>query len=231
MRDARHQDSGVLDSRPVEPNLRSRLHAGVAAAVGRPAFWVAAVVVLLGIPLAMGLSRERPTFPPVLGRLPEFSLVDQDGRPFDEQRMLGSVWISGFIFTRCPTVCPRLTERMAFVQKRLRHMGGAVRLASFSVDPDYDTPERLHAYARRAHANPRVWTFVTGKLGAMRDAVVGGFKMTMVAEDADDFLSITHGERLVLVDRRLRIRGYYETGDEALDRLVRDAALVAGVDR
>jgi protein SCO1 len=205
--------------------------AGIAGAVGRPAFWVAAVVVLLGIPLGIGLGRRPPVPPPVLGTLPAFSLVDQQGQPFDTERMRGKVWIADFIFTRCPTSCPRLTARMAMLQRRLRNMGGEVRLASFSVDPEYDTPARLDEYAQRAHANPRVWTFVTGKLGAMEQAVVGGFKVAMGRDAPDDLLSIVHGEHLVLVDRHLRIRGYYEASDEASDRLVRAAALLASVDR
>jgi protein SCO1/2 len=212
-------------------DLRSTLHARVSTAVARPAFWVVAVAVLLAVPLAMGLSRKAPVVPRVLATLPAFSLVDQDERPFDTDGMRGKVWIAGFIFTRCPTVCPRLTERMALLQKRFRHMGGEVRLVSFSVDPDHDTPQRLREYARAAHANPRVWTFVTGPLAALREAVVGGFKMTMERGAPDDLLSITHGERFVLVDRHARIRGYYEIGDDDLDQLVRDAALLAGVDR
>ena len=101
---------------------------------------------------------------------------------------------------------------------------------SFTVDPEYDTPARLSDYARRAHANPRVWTFVTGTLGAMERAVVSGFKVAMGRDQpaSDDFLSIFHGERFVLVDRRLRIRGYYDGDDESADRLIRDAALLAG---
>ncbi len=209
----------------------SGLHARIAAAVGRPWFWIGAVSVLLAVPLAMGLSREAPVPPPVLGTLPAFSLADQDEIPFDSARMRGKVWIADFIFTRCPTSCPRLTERMALLQKRLRHMGGEIRLVSFTVDPGYDTPARLRAYARRAHANPRVWTFVTGPLDALRGAVVDGFKVTMQRDAPDDFLSITHGEHLVLVDRRSRIRGYYGIRDDDLDRLVSDAALLAAVDR
>jgi len=194
-------------------------------------FWVGTVAVLLAVPLSMGLTREAPSFPRVLGSLPDFSLLDQDGRPFESSGMRGAVWIADFIFTRCPTICPRLTERMGLVQKRLRNMGGAVRLVSFTVDPEYDTPARLSAYARRVHANPRVWAFVTGPLGAMKEAVAGGFKMVMERDAPDDFLSITHGERMVLIDRRLRIRGYYETADDDIDGLIRDAALLASLDR
>jgi len=222
--------SPVRDSSAIR-RAAAAIHDRVQRAVGRPLFWAATVTVLLAVPLALGLSRDAPVTPPVLGTLPAVALSDQDGRPFTHETARGKVWIADFIFTRCPTVCPRLTERMAKLQKRLRHMGGEVRLVSFSVDPEFDTPARLASYARSAHANPRVWTFVTGRLGAMEHAVVSGFKVAMGRDKAapDDFLSIFHAERFVLVDRRLRIRGYYDGDDESQDRLIRDAALLAGI--
>lgn len=213
-------------------SVGERAGARVSAAVARPLFWVVVVALLSAVPVGIGLRRTLPPPLPVLGALPAFSLADQDGKPFSLAAMRGSVWIADFVFTRCPGVCSTLSARMAKIQHRMRNMDRNVQLVSFSVDPDYDTPARLSEYARRFHANPALWTFVTGPMDAVKSVVVNGFKIAMGRDDGkpDDFLSIFHGEHLVLVDRAGRIRGYYDATDESIDRLVHDAGFVANLD-
>jgi protein SCO1/2 len=63
-----------------------------------------------------------------------------------------------FVFTSCTTVCPILSATFSSVQDGL---GPGVRLVSISIDPEYDTPARLAAYAARFRARPQ-WTFLTG---------------------------------------------------------------------
>jgi protein SCO1/2 len=135
------------------------------------------------------------------------------------------VWVASFVFTSCPSVCPALMERMQQVQHRSRNAGAAVRLVTFTVDPETDTPERLAAFARRFKASPYRWTFLTGDLGVIESTVVGGFKLAM-GRDAENLFQIFHSERLVLVDREGFIRGYYEANDEGIDKLMRDVSLV-----
>jgi protein SCO1/2 len=174
--------------------------------------------------------------PPPLYEVPAFSLTDQFGRPFGSDDLRGKIWIANFIFTHCPTRCADLTNSMASLQKRLRYMRDSVYLTSFSVDPEHDTPEKLSAYAEKYGAKQSTWRFLTGDLGVVKKAVVDGFKMPIEAGEplpaqddvpvADQLLNITHGTRFVLIDRQLRIRGYYETDEESLDRLLGDVALV-----
>src|SRR5207237_10904116 len=112
--------------------------------------------------------------------------------------------------------------------KRTRQLGRAFHMVSFSVDPEHDTPAELHEYARRYHANPRGWSFLTGPLADVQAAVTAGFKIYFGKEQAEDadFLTLVHGEHLVLVDQRARIRGYYEATDDGIDQLVSDLALL-----
>ena len=88
--------------------------------------------------------------------------VDERGAPFANDAMLGHVSVVDFVFTRCPSSCPRLTARMGELQARLKKDGSDARLVSFSVDPENDTPPVLAAYAAKAGAEPGRWTFVTG---------------------------------------------------------------------
>ncbi len=98
----------------------------------------------------------------------------------------------------------------------------------FSVDPAHDTLEVLLHYARRAGAGDG-GLFVTGPRDALAGLLRDGFKVAW-ADDDPPASPITHSDRFVLVDRALRIRGYYHgTQPEDVARLARDApALSAG---
>ena len=161
---------------------------------------------------------------PVVGHLPAFELIDERGAPFSSAAMLGHVSVVDFIFTRCPSSCPRLTAQMGQLQERFAHDAPNVRLVSFSVDPENDTPAVLAEYAVKAGARPSRWIFVTGPVDEVARAVVLGFKVSAakVATGAGDY-DVTHGEWLVLVDRAGYLRGYYPTAEpKELDALADD---------
>lgn len=163
-----------------------------------------------------------PASPPIYGQVPAFELTERSGETVRAADLAGSVWVAGFIFTRCPDVCPALTAEMRRLQETL---DGAepVRLVSFSVDPRHDTPEVLRAYAERAGARPG-WLFLTGPRDRIATLLRDGFKLAF-ADDGPPASPITHSDRFVLVDRDLNIRGYYRGRDaEDLARLARDAA-------
>jgi protein SCO1/2 len=113
-----------------------------------------------------------------------------------------------------------MTERLAGVHRML---GDRVDVVSVSVDPEYDTPQRLAAFARANGAESPRWYFLTGESRHVRETVLRGFQVAF-ARDSGDISSITHGVHVVLVDGRGRIRGYYDSSDpDALERLVTDA--------
>lgn len=213
------------DASPAElPPLASPL----ARALGHPLLWAGTAAVVLILALLQAFLLPVPPPLPVLGQLPTYQLTSQEGRPFGSAALQGRVYIADFVFTRCPTLCPRMTERLSTVEGRLRQLGDRLHIVSISVDPDYDSPAHLDAYARAHHADPRRWTFLTGPATTLQDTVVRAFHVAFTHEGApDDFLSIVHGGQFVLVDGKGRIRGYYDSADaQALDALVRDAALL-----
>jgi len=183
-------------------------------------------VVAAGILAVAGVAAWlvlRPRTLPVLGVVPPFTLTERAGTPLTADRLSGRVWIADFVFTRCPDFCPALTARMAGLQKTLTPGPDAVLLVSFSVDPSHDSPEVLRDYAARAGAGDG-WLFVTGARDAMATLLRDGFRVAF-ADDGPAASPITHSDRFVLVDRELRIRGYYHGTDPAdVARLVRDAA-------
>ncbi len=205
---------------------------------GHPLVWAAALGLLFAVPIVRSVTRRLTSAPPLLGTVPAFRLTDQRGQPFGTRELAGKVWVADFIFTACQEACPLLTERMKEVGRRTRNLGPDFHLVSISVDPERDTPERLAAYAARYGANPIAWSFLTGPADAIESAVVGGFKVGMGKEKQPqpgngqpagngEFWQIFHGENLVLVDRQLHIRGYFQATPEGLDQLVAAAGRVA----
>ncbi len=189
----------------------------------------AALFVALAASVALLARAMRPEKKlPVMGQVPAFTLVDQGGRPFTLDSLEGRVWVADFIFTYCQASCPRLTARMHHLQERILQRGDAdrVRLVSFSVDPETDTPDVLAAYAKAKGADPRDWFFVTGPSDAVQSVVVQGFKVADVREQKQAGPeAVTHGNWFVLGDRQGRIRGYYSVDqDSDVDALAADVA-------
>ena len=104
-------------------------------------------------------------------------------------------------------------------------------------------PQKLRDYGATFGARPELWRFLTGSPTEVERTVVKGFKIAMakvpLAKDAvpdapnDDDLraqafDIMHGDRLVLVDPRSHIRGYYVADDDGLRAVLRDARALAG---
>jgi protein SCO1 len=211
---------------------RSPLHDRVAALVSRPWFWVLWVALGFILPIGRALGRDVPHSPSLRLPLPAFELVDQRGQPFGLEDLKGRIWVADFVFTSCPTVCPKLTQRMKEIQHRAHHMGDAFRLVTFTVDPETDTPEVLSAYAASYHIDTRRWYFLTGPLRDVEPTVIQGFKMVMGKDEVpagSGLFSIFHGEKLVLVDAEGAIRGYYDADDEGTSLLLRDVGLVANL--
>jgi protein SCO1/2 len=155
------------------------------------------------------------------GSAPAFQLVNQDGQPFGSSQLAGKIWIADFIFTSCPGPCPMISSRMSEMQKPLRDTD--IHLVSFTVDPDKDTPEVLRGYAEKLHAQPNRWDFLTGGKAAIYDVSQQGFKLGV--SDGSDAKTPVHSTRMVLVDRRGVIRGYYDaTAADAVTKILADAS-------
>lgn len=198
----------------------------VRAARRRPFAAVLWVLVLAAIPVVISL-KFRPEPLADFGVVPEFRLTSQRGDAFGSAELQGKVWIANFIFTSCPSSCPRLTRHMARVQARLRDARDRVRLVSFSVDPSVDTPERLRGYGARYGVDPAMWSMLTGPNDAVQRISVQGFNLALHAPSYEGprpaNYNILHGEHVMLIDRRMHIRGYYRADAQGLDQISRAA--------
>ena len=157
---------------------------------------------------------------PEEGVVPPFQLTNQNGESFGSQQLLGRIWIADFVYSTCPGPCPMISTRMGELQKPLRDTD--VRLVSFSVDPQHDTPAVLREYAAKLNAQPDRWEFLTGDKAAIYRLSRDGFKLAANEGEAGKPI---HSTRMVLVDRRGVIRGYYDATDaDAVTRLLADVA-------
>lgn len=171
------------------------------------------VVGFIGV-TALLWSREqaRRTPPlPVYGSVPDFELTERSGRTVGLTDLKGHIWVADFIFTSCAGPCPMLSQQMSGMQTDL---AGApeVRLVSFSVDPERDTPAVLTEYARRYRADRDRWWFLTGDRKTVYRLIREGFRLTVKDLPEDDG-QIVHSLRFALVDRNGQVRGYYNGDD------------------
>jgi len=151
-------------------------------------------------------SCSKPPLPDY-GLVPRFTLTDSNGRPFDSDMLHGKVWVADFIFTNCPGPCPRMTSQMHQVEQQVKKFED-VRLISFSVDPDRDTPAVLTEFAHHFGGPTADWYFLTGPPATVHLLAHDVFKV-------GDLIGVMdHSTKFMLVDKTGHLRGYYSTFDE-----------------
>ncbi len=188
------------------------------------------VTVVPSIVIPTLMCRPPPTVLEDYGELPAFVLRDESDHEFTQEALRGHVTIVNFIFTRCESICPVTSMKMQKLQDKTAMAGDAIKLVSFSVDPSYDTPARLAAYATKFAADPSRWRFVTGPIETIRALVQGPMMQSMeqtgvTASGAPD---IAHNGHFLLIDTQLHIRGLYDSAEvQRLDAMVRHARYLA----
>jgi protein SCO1/2 len=161
---------------------------------------------------------------PVYMPLPEATLTDQNGHPFDLQQTRGKVVVLSLIYTHCPDICPLTTAKMRQIQQRVQSAGLSqeVQLVTFTVDPERDRPDVLKQFASNFNFDPSNWVFLTGTTDQIQVLIKGlGLYVervyyvdnTPVPESSVDqpptagtpYL-VNHTDRLFLIDRQGKVR-------------------------
>ena len=145
-------------------------------------------------------------------RVGAFRFENQDGVWITDADMKGKISVVEYFFTTCKSICPIMNSQMKRIQKKFTNQTD-VRIFSFTVDPDTDTVAQMKRYASAHKAKAGQWHFLTGKKADLYGLARRSFFVLKPAEaqnlgDAgSDFI---HTNNFVLVDRQLRIRGYYD---------------------
>ena len=148
---------------------------------------------------------------PVLGKLSDFTLTNENNQPVSLASLHGQVWVADIIFTRCPGPCARMTRELVNLQPRLPTKL-PVRIVTLTSDPDYDSPAVLRHYAERFGADTNRWDFLTGNKQSIRSLAVNDFKFVVVEKPQPD-RSIPddlfiHSTWFALVDQEGQVRGW-----------------------
>ena len=140
-------------------------------------------------------------------KIANFPLLNQSGKKITLDNYNDKIFIADFFFTKCPSICPIMTDNMLELQKKIIE-DDSVMILSFSVDPKNDTVEQLNNYAQEKGIDQKKWNLLTGDKRKIYDLARKSF---FVAElDNKDDNEIIHTENFVLVDPDKRIRGYYD---------------------
>lgn len=158
-----------------------------------------------------------------------FSFTDQNGKAFSRKDVIGKIFVAEYFFTTCGTICPIMNQQMQRVQAAFKKNPN-VELLSFTVDPKTDTVAQLKRYATAHNASSDQWHFLTGKKEDLYKLARTSFFVLKPAEaqnQGDLGSDFIHTNNFVLVDKNLRIRGYYDgTSAKEVNQLIADISLL-----
>jgi protein SCO1/2 len=183
------------------------------------AFVIAAIAILLSYKSWKGAETRTAAALQRLGRVPDFSLTDQDGHSIGLEELEGKIWVADFICTRCAGPDPVISSHFAELDRNFAR-SDTLRLVTFTVDPGHDTPGVLKRYAQHYEASAR-WFFLTGAKNQIDNLVISGFQVQAQRPGSgSDHLQTT---TFVLVDSEGMIRSYYDGSSvEVVQRLLTD---------
>jgi len=139
-----------------------------------------------------------------IGKVPEFSFTDQDGNTITNKDYEGKVYVVEFFFTSCKTICPIMNKNMLRVQNEF-YGNPNVGIASFTIDPNYDTPSVLKEYAKNYGITKPQWHFLTGEKEKIHDLANSGFNL-YVGESTEAEDGFEHSGLFALIDQNGDIR-------------------------
>jgi len=151
----------------------------------------------------------------------DFAFINQEGNVISSEIWNNKIVVANFFFSHCPVICPKMTNNLKKVQDEYMEDNNVI-ISSFSVDPERDSAAQLKIFAQRFSINFSKWHLLTGNKKEIYRFARN--EMMIVATDGDggpsDFI---HSEKLVLIDKQKRIRGYYNgTNEEEVKQLIQD---------
>jgi len=171
-------------------------------------------------------AQARPDYKPTVqyhvptegDAVPDFKLVNEDGKTIHLAQFKGRVLLLTFIYTRCPLAdyCPRMNKNFAEIDAALaadKKLYGQTHLLSISFDPKFDTPAILKSYggiytgdARERFAH---WDFAAPPEAELQ-AVEEFFDVGVTPGEAG---TLTHSLSTALIGKDGKVRAWYATNE------------------
>tara|TARA_B100000401_G_scaffold303583_1_gene208708 strand:+ start:1416 stop:2159 length:744 start_codon:yes stop_codon:yes gene_type:complete len=137
-------------------------------------------------------------------KVPEFNFVNQNGELVSNNDYIGKVYIVEFFFTTCTTICPVMNTNLIHIQNSFTKFSD-FGIASFSINPEYDTVDILNQYANENGIVNSNWNLMTGDRSEIYKLANDGFNLYTAA--SSDFIDgFEHSGYFALIDKQGFIR-------------------------
>jgi protein SCO1/2 len=155
----------------------------------------------------------------------DFNLINQNGNNITSKDYENKIYVVDFFFTRCPSICPIMTDNMKKIQDEYIN-NDDVMLLSMSVTPDIDDIEVLKDYAVEKGVNDSKWNITTGSKKHIYELARKSY-FAVVDQGDGGLQDFIHTPNFILVDTKKQIRGIYDgTEDNEILRLIKDINLL-----
>ena len=137
-------------------------------------------------------------------KVPDFKFINQNEKQVSNKDYLGKVYIVEFFFTTCTTICPIMNTNLVHIQNSFTAFPD-FGIASFSINPEYDTSQVLQLYAQdNGITNPN-WNLMTGDRNEIYKLANDGFNLYTAA--SSDFVDgFEHSGYFAIIDKEGYIR-------------------------
>jgi protein SCO1/2 len=155
----------------------------------------------------------------------DFELINQNGEVITQKEYDNKIYVADFFFTRCTNICIAMAYNMNELQEYYKN-DDDIMFLSHSVTPNIDSVAVLKEYALNKGVIDKKWNVTTGNKQHIYELARKSYMA--VIEDGDggenDFI---HTEQFVLVDKKRRIRGFYDgTEKKDMEKLKKDMVLL-----
>lgn len=155
----------------------------------------------------------------------DFSLINQNGKTITQNDYQDKIYVADFFFTTCQTICPIMTGHMAEIQEKLKN-DSEIMLLSHSVTPTMDSVAQLKKYALEKGVLDSKWNLVTGDKKEIYRLARKSYLAVKEDGNGDEY-DMIHTENFILVDKKKRIRGFYDgTNKEDINKLLEDIEIL-----
>ncbi len=150
----------------------------------------------------------------VVGKAPQFSMVNQNGKTITNETYKGKVYVVEFFFSTCPTICPIMNANMKLLQDHF-YAYSDFGILSVTINPENDTQAVLQAHAKQIGATHKNWHFLTGDKTAIFDMANKGFNL-YAGENSNVAGGFEHSGLFAIVDKEGNIRCRYDENGNPL---------------
>ena len=155
----------------------------------------------------------------------DFSLINQNGKTITQEDYKDKIYVADFFFTTCQTICPIMTDHMIEIQNKLKN-DSTIMLLSHSVTPEIDSVAQLKKYALKKGVNDTKWNLVTGEKKEIYKLARKSYLAVKTDGNGDEY-DMIHTENFILVDKKKRIRGFYDGTDVlVIEQLLKDIEIL-----